>query len=647
MKRGSDGANSRLFNHCRLSGAQRRRLSLRLSLWMASAAGVLGLATIAVAAPPDAPPKAAPTPAVSARSRPTPPSQPHTYKQQQDVVFGEADGVGLAMDIFTPLGKPNGRAIIDVASGAWYSDRNKIRDHQRGQFFQIFCGRGYTVFAIRPGSRSRFSAPEMVQNLRTGIHWVRDHAAEFAIDPDHMALCGASAGGHLACLAMVTPDFGKDKKVVQPFSAAAIFFPPTDFIEWGGYPIDFSKDNDWGKLVRSLAVSRSERLKQPLSKKELTERVRQISPARLVHSKQPPFLIIHGDTDPLVPLQQSQVFVDALRAAGGDAQLIVKHGGSHPWPTINEEVAVMADWLDKYLPQPSPADVKPAQASAKSKGAYEQHRDVIYGEDDGIVLVMDVFTPTGPKNGLAIVDVASGAYHSDRSKIRDHMLARVFDTFCGRGYTVFAIRPGSITKFSIPEMVKHLRKGIRWVRAHSAEYGIDPNNLAITGGSAGGHLAALTVISTPPDAAGKLDEPFKAVGVFFPPTDFLHYRGSAADFGKDEGSARQIRELVGDGDNGGQSQKLDAAKLTEMARNISPALLVERKQPPFLVIHGDADPAVPLHQSELLVEALKKAGGQAELIVKPGGGHPWPTIHQEVKVMADWFDKQLKPTHPQ
>jgi S-formylglutathione hydrolase FrmB len=43
-----------------------------------------------------------------------------------------------------------------------------------------------------------------------------------------------------------------------------------------------------------------------------------------------------------------------------------------------------------------------------------------------------------------------------------------------------------------------------------------------------------------------------------------------------------------------------------------------------------------------LIEALKEVGGQAQLIVKPGGGHPWPTINEEVKVMADWFDKQLK-----
>jgi dipeptidyl aminopeptidase/acylaminoacyl peptidase len=64
--------------------------------------------------------------------------------------------------------------------------------------------------------------------------------------------------------------------------------------------------------------------------------------------------------------------------------------------------------------------------------------------------------------------------------------------------------------------------------------------------------------------------------------------------------------------------------------------------PPFLLIHGDADPVVPLQQSERMVAALKEKGVSAELIVKRGGGHPWLTIHEEVQILADWFDTRLK-----
>ena len=63
--------------------------------------------------------------------------------------------------------------------------------------------------------------------------------------------------------------------------------------------------------------------------------------------------------------------------------------------------------------------------------------------------------------------------------------------------------------------------------------------------------------------------------------------------------------------------------------------------PPFLLIHGDADPLVPLQQSQAMLAALKAKGVPAELIVKPGGGHPWLTLRVEVAVMADWFGKKL------
>ncbi len=282
-------------------------------------------------------------------------------------------------------------------------------------------------------------------------------------------------------------------------------------------------------------------------------------------------------------------------------------------------------------------------AAEAKKRAFEWHKDVIYADTDGVALCMDIFTPTGPKNGVGIIDVASGAWHSDRGKIRDHMMAQVYDIFCAKGYTVFAVRPGSISRFSIQDMIKHLRVATKWVQDHAGEYGIDKHNLGLTGGSAGGHLSALLVVSTRPGKDGKLDQPFKAVGIFFPPTDFLNFRSKAADFGKSEKSQQFVRSLTANRDQ--TDKQFDVAKLTELARQISPALLVETKQPPFLIIHGDADPVVPLHQSEMLVEALKKQGGSAELIVKKGGGHPWFTIHEEVKVMADWFDKQLVKKH--
>ena len=177
--------------------------------------------------------------AVAARALAEESSSP-PYEQKIDVVYGEVHGTGLLMDIFTPKGKANGLAIIDVVSGAWHSDRGKIRDHTAAQLYSILCGRGYTVFAVRPGSRTRYTGAEMASHVKTGIRYAKLHAAEYKIDPDRLGISGASAGGHLATLVAVTPEDGNPdagspvQRLSTRVKAAAVFFPPTDFLDWNG-----------------------------------------------------------------------------------------------------------------------------------------------------------------------------------------------------------------------------------------------------------------------------------------------------------------------------------------------------------------------------------------------------------------------------
>ena len=285
------------------------------------------------------------------------------------------------------------------------------------------------------------------------------------------------------------------------------------------------------------------------------------------------------------------------------------------------------------------------QVDANDAPNYVQVQDVVFAEVHGTGLLMDVFTPTGSANGHAIVDVASGAWHSDRGKIRDHTLAQLYTTFCGRGYVVFAIRPGSKTRYTALEMDQHVKLGIRYVKENADKYKIDANKLGLTGASAGGHLAtlaALTPTASDPVAKNKMDRhdtSVAAVAVFFPPTDFLEWRdGKMVD-------PKVLGPLLAVGANSAKEGALNGKsneELQEMAKAISPLYQVRKPSVPFLLIHGDADEVVPLSHSQKLVNAIQSAGGSAELIVKQGGGHPWLTLPIEVAVMADWFDKQLK-----
>jgi acetyl esterase/lipase len=260
---------------------------------------------------------------------------PALFDRTIDLVFGEVHGTGLLMDIFVPKGDKNDLAIVDIGSGAWFSDRGKLRDHEQAGMYDIFTSKGYTVFAIRPGSRTKYTAPEMVRHIVMGIQWVRSHAAEYSIDPDRLGLIGASAGAHLSLLTLLTTE------EELGIAAAGLFFPPTDFLEWGDGEPNFQRIG--GILFHGGIAGKT--------KEEVRAQAERVSPARQPIGDMPPILIYHGDADEVVPLQQSEKMVGLLKEAGQDAELRVKPGGGHPWMTIYEEVALLGEWFDEQIKQ--------------------------------------------------------------------------------------------------------------------------------------------------------------------------------------------------------------------------------------------------------------------------------------------------------
>lgn len=265
--------------------------------------------------------------------------------------------------------------------------------------------------------------------------------------------------------------------------------------------------------------------------------------------------------------------------------------------------------------------------------SYNQHKNIVYSETDGVGLILDVFVPKGDQNGYGIVDVASGAWHSDRSKIRDHKKAQMYQLMCERGFVVFAVRPGSITKFKGEEMLNNLRKGIVWVKERADDYHIKADKLGIVGASAGGHLASLAALTADEKTS------VAAVAVFFPPTDLVNFLPAGDSNPIRYERVKLMTQMLAMGTL--TSSKSDAALLKPALKSLSPVYHVTKEAPPFLLIHGDADELVPLEQSKKLQKRLQQENVPVKLIIKPGGGHPWPTIHEEVAVLTDWLVQQL------
>jgi acetyl esterase/lipase len=278
---------------------------------------------------------------------------------------------------------------------------------------------------------------------------------------------------------------------------------------------------------------------------------------------------------------------------------------------------------------------------------FDRKEDVIYGRKFGTALTMDVFTPRKDAKGISVILVVSGGFVSSHEAIQPIFIRPLTD----RGYTVFAVVHGSQPRFTVPEIIEDMNRAVRFIRHHSKDYGIDPARVGVCGASAGGHLSLMLGTagsggkSDATDPVDRDSSRVQAVACFFPPTDFLNYGKSgirkihAIDHGPPYRAAFDYREL--DKQSRLWVPITDDTRLEAIARQVSPVYHVTPDDPPTLIIHGDHDQLVPLQQSELIVEKLKKAGVETELVVKQGAGHGWLTMGNDIAKCIDWFDHHL------
>ncbi|MDD4870825.1 MAG: alpha/beta hydrolase [Kiritimatiellae bacterium] len=266
------------------------------------------------------------------------------FKRTEDVIYGRKFGVALTFDVIQPVKTNNGYGIIYMVSGGWFSSHEAV--NPKG--YAPYLNRGYTIFAVVHGSQPKFTIQEIRQDIHRAIRFIRHNAVRWAVNPDHFGITGGSAGGHLS-LTMGTqggpgkPDakdpIDRESSAVQ---AVACFFPPTDFLNYGtegedavgvgtlkNYKAAFGPDSDTSEGRQKLG--------------------KDISPIYFITSKMPPTLIIHGDADKLVPIQQAESFVKRATELGVKARLIVKPGAVHGWKDMRVDVELLTDWFDEHL----------------------------------------------------------------------------------------------------------------------------------------------------------------------------------------------------------------------------------------------------------------------------------------------------------
>ena len=275
------------------------------------------------------------------------------------------------------------------------------------------------------------------------------------------------------------------------------------------------------------------------------------------------------------------------------------------------------------LAQPAKGPKLPEGAKATSDVAYGDHERQKY----------DVYVPKGDGPFSLVVWVHGGGWSAGS---KDGAGPGLF--LLDHGYAVASINYRYSTQAVFPAQIQDCKAAILHLKANAKKYGVDPKKVGAWGASAGGHLVAL--LGTANDVAewepnGKASAPgsgVQAVIDFFGPTDLFALSGPADGAGdKADGL---LGKLVG-----GQLSKNKAK-----AEKANPIRYLDKGDAPFLIVHGDRDPLVPLSQSELLAAALDKAEVAHELIVVKGGGHGGAGFSSEAnrKKYVAFFDKHLK-----
>jgi acetyl esterase/lipase len=279
-----------------------------------------------------------------------------SFEITPDVVYGHKAGLAMTFDVIRPK-EPNEAAVLFMMSGGWFSGWVPPEGFMSSQapdgfkHFRALVEQGYTLFIVRHGSAPQFKVPEAVADVRRAVRFIRLNADKFGIDPDRIGVCGGSAGGHLSLMLGTASDQGaKDSKdpvdqTSDRVAAVVAYFPPVDLREWVGPNDSFPALEFDPKLAES------------------------VSPLLHVTSDDPPTLLVHGDKDDLVKLDNSERILAAFEKEKVPCELIVIEGAGHGFAAADGQRAskALVDWFDKHLAEDSDSDDARAAESAAAR----------------------------------------------------------------------------------------------------------------------------------------------------------------------------------------------------------------------------------------------------------------------------------------
>lgn len=252
-----------------------------------------------------------------AQERPVPPL-PEGVRLERDIVYAQAGDRKLTLDLYLPA--QAGRALtVWVHGGAWRAG-NKYPCPAN---VALRAGFAAACVSYRLSQAAKF--PAQIHDVKASIRWLRANAANYGYSASKIGVWGSSAGGHLVALLGTSGGVSElegtlgETNASSRVQAVADFFGPTDFLQMSKFPSKI--EHDAPDSPESLLVGGAIQ--------ENKEKVARADPISYVTPDDPPFLIIHGDQDALVPMNQSELLHAALRKAGVESRLEIRKGEGH------------------------------------------------------------------------------------------------------------------------------------------------------------------------------------------------------------------------------------------------------------------------------------------------------------------------------
>ena len=265
--------------------------------------------------------------------------------RRRNIPFARVGGKTLRLDVTIPSAPAPGGglrpALVQIHGGGWVIGDKR---EQGIPLLNHMAAQGWVGFNVNYRLSPFVGFPDHVVDIKRGIAWIREHAADFGVDPDFLCITGGSAGGHLSSLAALSageahlqPGFEDADTSV----AAAVPF-------YGIY--DFTPDGAFGHDPRIFS-----RFLEPWVMKafvdEEPEKFRDASPIHHITPDAPPFFVIHGDRDTLAPVQDAQAFVERLREVSNEPVLYAEmQGAQHAFEIFpSVRAAKVVEGVERFL----------------------------------------------------------------------------------------------------------------------------------------------------------------------------------------------------------------------------------------------------------------------------------------------------------